>query len=388
MKKILMIVQNDFINDSRIIKEASTLGKNDYKVKILALHNEDLPLTEKWDFFDVERVHLFTRKLSKNKFVQLSKYAEFFIKCLHIGKVYRPDIIHCHDIDTLPIGITLRKMLNNRPKTIYDSHELWSHVSSTITNPKIINWVDRKLEHKYIKQVDAVITVCDSIADYLRQQDDLDRKPIVLRNMPLYHKVDGKSDTIRKQLGLSPNQKIVLYQGGISRGRGLENVMRAAKYFYQDIVFVLLGNGSLISELKRLSEAVQTNDRVFFLPAVPYDELMDYTSSADLGIHPMMNTCLNHYFALPNKPFEYIQAEILIICSNFPEMSNIVKTYRVGETFNPASPEEIARVVNSLLEDEERYSEYKTNCRVAKKELNWEIEEQKLLQLYRELCDS
>ena len=56
------------------------------------------------------------------------------------------------------------------------------------------------------------------------------------------------------------------------------------------------------SEIQNLSQ--QTRN-IHYHPMVDIDELQKYTSSADVGIHMILNTCLNHYYCLPNKLFEY-----------------------------------------------------------------------------------
>ena len=95
MKKILMIVQNNFVNDSRIIKEANTLGKNGYEVLVLALYREKLKKKERFDFFDVERIQVFTRDKLSNRiiYLQFIKYIEFYNKCVNRAKIFVPDIV-------------------------------------------------------------------------------------------------------------------------------------------------------------------------------------------------------------------------------------------------------------------------------------------------------
>jgi glycosyltransferase involved in cell wall biosynthesis len=57
-------------------------------------------------------------------------------------------------------------------------------------------------------------------------------------------------------------------------------------------------------------------------PAVPSNELLKYTKGADVGIHIIQNTCLNHFYCLPNKVFEYAVAGKPVIVSNFPDIVN------------------------------------------------------------------
>lgn len=385
MKKVLMIVQNDFVNDSRIIKEANTLGKNGYEVLVLALYREKLKKKERFDFFDVERIQLFTRDKLSNRiiYLQFIKYIEFYNKCVNRAKIFVPDIVHCHDMSTLPIGRKIQKITGC--KFIYDSHELWSHSTGVSKYPKFLLKHRNNLEKRAAIKSDVIITVSESIANKLREQFSLDRKPIVIRNIPRKKDITEKQNIFRNKFSIPANKKIILYQGGISKGRGIEKIIESMPYIDNNIVYVILGNGVLTEHLKELAIKLRVEDRVFFHEAVSQEILLNYTNSADLGVHLMENTCLNHYYALPNKIFEYIQAELPILCSNFPEMRKIVLDYNIGEIVDPDDKEGIARSINKILLDKNKLNFYKRNCLKAKTILNWENEEEILLNLYRKM---
>lgn len=377
-----MLVLNNFINDSRIIREANTLGKNGFKVKVMALHQDGLKTEEDFECFRVERIPLKTRSWGKRRFIQILKYLEFFIKAVIRGLSFQPDIIHCHDITPLPVGYMIMILLKRNPVFIYDSHELWSHASGVINRPGITRWVLRKMEHFFIRKADYVVTVSESIAHFLKKQDNLERTPYVIRNLPEKKEVQRKSDILKKELGIATDKKIVLYQGAISKGRGLENIIKAIPYFEEKIIFVIIGGGPLKKKLQEMVNTTGIKNRVYFLDFVPYDRLLDFTNSAYLGIAAIENYCLSYYFSLPNKLFEYIQAEIPVVCSDFPEMKNVILDNKLGKVFNPEDPKEIAEVVNELLNDEIHYEICLNNVRKVKSEFCWEEEEKKLLEIY------
>jgi glycosyltransferase involved in cell wall biosynthesis len=111
-------------------------------------------------------------------------------------------------------------------------------------------------------------------------------------------------------------------------------------------------------------------------------------SVADVGIHPIENTCLNHFYCLPNKLFQYIQAGIPVLCSDFPEMRKIVNGYKVGEVFDVEDINNISNTINIFFEDMEKLMEYKNNCIKASATLNWNIEKIKLLDIYSQLLST
>ena len=58
--------------------------------------------------------------------------------------------------------------------------------------------------------------------------------------------------------------------------------------------------------------------------------MLRYTISADVGIHAIKNSCLNHYYCMPNKLFEYAMAGLPVIVSNMKEMRDFVLLNQMG----------------------------------------------------------
>lgn len=56
MKKICMFVLNSCTDDARVIKEANTLGRAGYEIKVIAVFNDTCKLIEKKESFTNYRV--------------------------------------------------------------------------------------------------------------------------------------------------------------------------------------------------------------------------------------------------------------------------------------------------------------------------------------------
>ena len=78
-------------------------------------------------------------------------------------------------------------------------------------------------------------------------------------------------------------------------------------------------------------------------------------------------------------------AGLPVAVSDLPEMARIVKKYKVGNVFNPAKPQDISCVINSLLNNPDKYQECKLNTKKVNQIYNWENEEKKLLGVYEEV---
>ena len=223
---------------------------------------------------------------------------QYFVKTLRVLLRERVDVYHAHDFETLLLGYLSARI--KKVRLVYDSHELWTESKGYVSpfRRKALRPLTVMLEHFLIRRVDGIITVSDSIAKHLARKYKID-KPVVVSNFSERFSV-GASDVLREKLALDKKRKIALYQGGIMSGRGLEKLVECSKYLDSDIVVVIMGDGELKEELQRIVEA-ENLDRVRILDAVPQDVLIEYTASANIGIHPIQNTCLNHYYSLPNK---------------------------------------------------------------------------------------
>jgi len=307
-------------------------------------------------------------------------YWDYYVRGLAVLEREQADIYHAHDLNTLPLAFMAQRRFGG--KIIYDSHELYTETSSI---SRLERRISRIMEKYLIRRAHAVITVNESIANELAQRYKVD-KPLVVMNCPPRRLSDGKeqSNCIQQALGLNEDTPIILYQGGFSPNRGLENLVLSTRFFAKGVL-VLMGWGKLESRLRGLAEDLYLTDRVYFLDPVPQEVLLEYSASAHVGVIPYQYVGLNNYYTTPNKLFEYIASGLPVVGSNFPELKRIIEGYELGKTFNPDDPKEIANAINYVLSDETRYKEMKKNALKAAKIFNWENESKKLLEIYKSM---
>ena len=126
--------------------------------------------------------------------------------------------------------------------------------------------------------------------------------------------------------------------------------------------------------------------RFHLLPPVRSEDLPGITVAADMGFILFRNSCLNHFYSLPNKLYEYPMAGVPVIASGFPEIKKVLNRYDYGITVDPGSPSAIAAVVQRLAEDESLRRRLASNGRkAALNELNWNFQKVKLLKMYQSL---
>nr|WP_302053269.1 glycosyltransferase [Bacillus sp. FJAT-29790] len=369
----MSIVLNNFVNDSRVLKECISTKKAGYDIQVLALHESDLKEKEIIQEIPVHRIRLKTRRWSKHLLVQGVKYLEFAIR---IMKDYRNvDIIHCNDLEPLPIAVLFKLVSKGRIKIIYDAHEFETELGLTGWKYLAVCALERRL----IRYADAVITVCDSIADEYAKRYNV-QKPYLVMNCPIPQKI-GRNNEFRECFPIREDQKVLLYQGGLYEERGLELLLEVfSKIQRDDIVLVVMGNGPLEEKVR---SAASSCGSIFYHAAVSPLDLLNYTSSADIGIVITENTCLNHYYSLPNKFFEYTMAGLPVLTGNLPEIRRFVQLYKCGMTVEEGTADSIQQAIECMLELD--LQDLSRNSQNLAKTYNWGTQEKVLLEVYRKV---
>ncbi|WDE99149.1 glycosyltransferase family 4 protein [Lentisphaera profundi] len=374
--KVVCVVLNNFTNDSRVLKEATSLAQNNYDVEVVALHEKGLKESENTSLFPISRLKLKTRNWSKSKPIQLLKYFEFFL--IFVKRFRNADIIHCNDLNTLPFGVFIKKILNKKLKVIYDAHEYETERNGLSNKGRKVTFL---LERFLIKYSDEVITVSNSIADEYKRLYNI-KKPSLVLNCPYFCEL-REDNLFREELGIRENQKIFLYQGGLFKGRGIELLLKSFSNLSDNKnVIVFMGYGTLE---ETILEHSQNHRAIFFHKAVSPDVLLRYTSSADYGISLIDDICLSYRYCLPNKFFEYIMAGLPIISSNLPEMKKIVEDHNIGIIAEQNTKNSFQKAVEATLDLE--YSHITKNLANVRREFCWEKQEKTLIDTYNSLLN-
>jgi len=349
---------------------------------VFALHEPELAPKEVMHGIRVRRFQLLTRPLSKRIPLESIKYVESFFRMLWAGLILRPKIVHANDLPTLPTGYVIARLVGAR--LVYDSHELYSDRGDRHSFPELVLKLALICERFLARRSDAVITVSEGIARAMGRRMGI-RKPSVIQNIsartPSWAGVRKRPRLLRETLGIGEETPIVLYQGILVKGRGLRTLVFAMTQLKQpSAVLVLLGNGSLVAELRARVKGCGLESRVYFHAAVSPDILPDWTQDADLGVHPIEGNCGNHRLCLPNKLFEYIQGGLPVVVTDLPEMRKIVTQYGVGEVFRDADAKDLAAKIDHMLTNGQKY---RSALRSAADILNWDVEKHRLIDVYK-----
>jgi glycosyltransferase involved in cell wall biosynthesis len=296
------------------------------------------------------------------------------------------DIYHAHELTSLPATYLVAKL--RRKPLIFEAYEL--HLPRPETDVafwRVLGAFFMRLLALLLPRCQGVIAASPRYAQELAQRYHL-AEVVPLRNVPSYREVQ-KTDLLRQHLGLSQETRIVLYQGAIQRNRSLDIVIRAARFWGDNIVFVMMGQkmGTTGDELEALIASEGVGERVKIIPPVPYKDLLDWTSSADLGLtlfSPQYS--LSIQLTQPNKLFEYLMAGLPVLSSQLDAIADVLETYDAGRVISSLAPADVAAAIETMLADREALQRMHQNALRAAKECCWEKDSQLLLKLYQRIA--
>lgn len=365
---VCMVAFVDIDTDARTLNISKTFAKNGLKVVVIG-HGDKNSIT-KDDTYSIDYYKISVKQFNKT----WKRWLDFDRKARIIINDITVKLFIAEDVYSLPAASKGAKL--NKSKLIYDSREIYSELGP-LSGKKLKQSIIKFIEKHYIKYVSKIIVTADNDAVYLRAHLTNKIPYLTVKNFPPYNNFVS-NNIIREKLGISDDNKIILYQGMLLKGRGIEKVIDALRYL-NDFVFVILGEGPLRHELEILIKKRNLVNKVFLPWAVPYDQLHKWTCSADIGVSLIEPLSISYEHALPNKIFEYTMARIPTLCSNLPAMAEIINKYDIGKYIDAnASPEEIASSISELIKNKNKYV---SNCEKAASDLSFEHQESSIIQL-------
>ncbi|MCX6170961.1 MAG: glycosyltransferase [Ignavibacteriales bacterium] len=362
-KKICIAFLGNAQHDSRITNLANSLKEDGYKVSIISF--DWLNPAEK---FSGNELKIF--KLTRGKF-NLFFYLRFALILIRELFKTKADLYFAEDLYTLPFVTVIAKL--KRAKVYYNSRELYAFIGG-LRNRPFLQAIVKQIEKFFITKVDLVLTTGEMDSAFIEKFYGI-KKTLVIRNIPLLQIPSDKID-FRKLYNIPADKLILLYQGVLLEGRGVQIIMRAMVNL-PNTVLVILGDGEQKNNFQKLSDELKISERIFYAGTINQKELINYTAGADVGLSLIENISISYYHALPNKLFEYIMARLPVLCSDLPQMKKIVEGFNVGESVSAENENNIYLILRRWSESPELLDSYRKNCLIAAQELNWQEEYKK-----------
>lgn len=373
----LHIYPSNIKHETRILKETKSIVDSGLFDKVFIAGIWESGLKEREDLDDkrvVWRFPLKTQCLPNHSFWKVLKHIEWTGRVFVRFKKQDITLVNCHSLSVLPLGVLFKAFLGS--KIVYDTHELETETCAMSRTRKILS---KLLERLLIYHVESVLVVSDSIARWYRNHYDL-KEVNVIKNVPYgKHSRREHSNILKERFSIQDDEILFIYQGILGRSRGIEFLLNVFSNVDKKRHVVFMGFGDLENMVKQYENRFSN---IHFHPAVKPEEIVKYTSSADIGVHLPENNCLSYFYSLPNKFFEYLLSGLPVIVGDFPEMGKIIDNYKCGWKV-PVDQTSVLNLIEDItIRDIERKKNIVFNC---KDEFSWEKEEKELLRVYHKL---
>lgn len=373
MPSTLMLLSNPYRPDPRVMREARALAAAGVGVRIIAWDREGgRPERSTEEGVEV------TRLGPRSSYRSLSRVglglAGFWFRALRAARSVEFDVVHCHDFDTLPLGLLLSRL--RRKPVILDAHDIYSLmvVGESPMAARIISPIERCMASRATR----LITTNEVMARMLVEGGS--SSAAIVRNSPdLSPLADHDPEETRKRYGLSGF--VVSYFGSMEPGRAVEEL--ATSFSPEDgITVVMGGDGTLRPSIEKTAKE---NPSVKFIGTVGADEVLRITHASDLI--PAMYDPGNPKYRVctPIKVLEAMACGKPMMTAKGLDISSMVEQVGCGFVVEYGR-EEMARAVREASKDRARLDDMGRRGREHfEKTLSWEPSKSALLDVYRAL---
>lgn len=361
-KKVCHVTSAHGRYDIRIfMKQCKSLAKHGYDATLLVNDDKEDEILDGVKIISTR----FKPKNRKERFLNSKKL--LLEKALQIDA----DIYQLHDPDLLPLGNKLKK---RGKKVIFDSHEDYpQQIRDKTWIPKIIRSTVAMFYGLYeelsISKYDGVMSVTPHVVERLRNTNP---NTVMITNYPI---VDKNGVIKRKP------EKAICFAGGIGEQWSHENILKAIENI-DGIKYILAGTSSE-SYIEKL-RILPSWEKVEYKGRIPFEEVKDIYSRSIAGMALNYSIQAMGQGTLGNtKLFEFMEAELPLICTDYTLWKEIVDEYKCGICVDPNNIEEIKSAVEYIIDNPEEAEQMGKNGRRAVLEkYNWQTQEEILLSLH------
>lgn len=368
MPLVCQVISGYHRNDARIFRRQSISLKNSgFNVTVLTNDGLEGEVVDGIKFIKCEKRYARTKEL-------LLATKQFKNKAFEINA----DIYVLHSPELLPLGIKLRKA---GKIVVYDAHEdLPRHILEKEWVPKVfrkpLSFAIEKYMNYALAKFNAVITPLSHIIDHFRI---INSNTLLVANFPII-KPFAKF-TLEEYCKREP---IICYSGTAYRYSNQIAILDAIQSI-ENVSYEIAGH--IDEELFAQMKSHTAKSKFSYLGRINSVELDIFYSKMRVGL-VIYDYKLNLGYKLgsygTNKIFEYMEAALPIICTDYELWKNIVDKYNCGICIQPGDTKQIYEAISFLLNNpEEAYRMGQNSRRAVENEFNWQTHQKDFLKLFK-----
>jgi hypothetical protein len=322
-------------------------------------------------------------KANKASVVDESNLQTWQQQILEFSEIFAPHVVHSHDLPNLLLGKLIAQRLNI--PLIYDAHELYTHQYFS----------DQKYRQSLLEAEKKLIPFADKIISINRQcvavlEKTYNLSGVVAINnattVPKYFDLNNNQKLWHKKFGLTNDVKIMVFQGGINPVRNIDELVKSLVCLPDNIHVGFITYKKDIPYYENLAIHLGVSHRIHYVVEIPWDEVIYWLASADIGIMPYQVTNFNAKIASPNKLYEFVAAGLPFVAST--ELENVrlaIEEDGIGLACLLKEPDTYNQIIKEIFSNENRLNDLRANVLSVRDKYLWTTQEPILERIYVDL---
>ncbi len=285
--------------------------------------------------------------------VHVGGYLRFWARAARFAQRERPDWVVAYDCMAAPVGRMMARVAGAR--FIYHCHDL--------ARPEEISRAQRWMrviprEHAAARAAELVVFPQADRARRFAAEAGLEAQPTLVFNCPPR---DWLDEPAAEDTQMAEHRRrwphVILYQGGLTRDRGVASLIESLPRWPSAAGLVLIGDPTTadVPALKARAEVLGVAQRILWR-WLPYHQLPTIGRTAAIGVllTPGANFNLSHLAGASNKVFEYMACGLPVLVPDTAGFRELIETPGHGEICRDSSAAGLADQITALLLDEPR----------------------------------
>ena len=291
------------------------------------------------------------------------------------------DLYIAHNLGALPVAA--RAAAATRAKLGFDAEDYHRGEYADPSAPRAR--LTRRVEAALIPRCDYVTAASDGIADAYARVLGIPRPTTVLNVFPLADRQHSMTAGERRREKPDGIVSLYWFSQVIGPDRGLEDVVRALPQLDEKSHLSLRGQWAdgYEAELLALADRLGVRDRVRHMAVAPPGEMIARAACHDVGLALETGETENRQICVTNKIFTYLLAGLPAVATDTEGQRGVAQDAGDAVALYPSGdPEALASAMRTLLgSDHPR----QTAERLATARYNWEVEQERFLDVVRDV---